>query len=173
MESLKSGGSERPLSEAVEVKPELLWGHQDIGDSWIPGHLLRRAAGMGCSLSRRGSVCVAGNRAGRLALPSPVVPSWLYYELQKLGMSCGTSDSSCWGFGLTIPCYFLILSFWSTNSLTFCPYVLEVCNFVFYFIGFFRTEQNAFLYCKTIMNPWEQEVEGSGLRATWLGVYKG
>lgn len=33
VESLKSGDSERPLNEAVELKSKLLLGRQDIGDA--------------------------------------------------------------------------------------------------------------------------------------------
>ena len=35
---------ERPLCEAVKVKPELYWRPKDVGDSRVVGYLQRRTA---------------------------------------------------------------------------------------------------------------------------------
>lgn len=58
------------------------------------------------SMSRGGSVCVAGSRAGGMAQPSPGEPRWLYDEPQILDTSA------------TEP-HIRPVDFWSDYSLLF------------------------------------------------------
>lgn len=40
----RAGGRERPMQEAVKVKPGLQWRHQDVGDGRAVKHLAKKAA---------------------------------------------------------------------------------------------------------------------------------
>lgn len=55
------GGLERPLCEAVKVKPGLPWGPQDVGDARLVGYLPRKAADWVWSQPRR-EKCVSVNK---------------------------------------------------------------------------------------------------------------
>lgn len=59
------GGQERPLGEAVKVKPGLLWRPQDVGDARAVGYLPRRAANREWDQPRR-EVCCGQQRWNRL-----------------------------------------------------------------------------------------------------------
>ena len=58
------GGIERPLCEAVRVKPGLPWGPEDVGDVRFVGYLPKRAANREWSQPKR-KKCVVVNKAKR------------------------------------------------------------------------------------------------------------
>lgn len=57
------GHLERPLWEALKVKPGLCWRPQDVGDARAMGYLPSRAADWGWNPPKREN-CVAVNKAG-------------------------------------------------------------------------------------------------------------
>ena len=59
-----NGGLERPLCEAVKLKPGLPWRTQDVRDAKIMGYLPRRAANREWNQPKR-KKCVAVTEAER------------------------------------------------------------------------------------------------------------
>ena len=59
-----NGGLERPLCEAVKLKPGLPWRPQNVGDARAIGYLSRRAANREWNQPKR-KKCVSVNKAER------------------------------------------------------------------------------------------------------------
>lgn len=58
------GGLEKPLCQAVKVKPGLPWRPQNVGDARAVGYLPRRTANRKWNQSKR-EKCAAANQAER------------------------------------------------------------------------------------------------------------
>lgn len=116
-----NGGLERPLCEAVKLKPGLPWRTQDIRDARVMGYLRGELLTQNSTSPRR-KKCVIVNKADQ---------SWRSENILTSDMEMQNVEIAQWVFSLSLTQYFLTvipsLRFGKVMYIS-CHCMLQVCD---------------------------------------------